>query len=276
MQRSIKHRLKLPILAALAAVNGFGCSPMQNQIQLQGPAQSTILPSQFQGLSAQELARYYPISPGMQWQYKLKQTQDGQDNTRYHTMQITQEALPQDSATTTSASAILRRSYPESPQQPRPGLARRLSDRVELSHYQANPAEGLAPFATSLTGLPMPAALTSRAVAFSLHTKNGTTGFIVALKAPLTPGHAWPGRQFQGGTETLSVKTFETIETPAGSFDTLCVEHHIRYDNGREDFLRYWYAPQVGMVKMHEEITFYTDHWSKFVSTGILSGFQRP
>lgn len=273
MQRPVKYRLNplkkgvLPLVIALMGTVGsslMGCSPAQNQM-------STARAPQFQSLNTQDLTRYYPIAPGMQWQYTLQQSQDGQDNTRYHTMQITQEALPQDSATATPASAILRRSYPESPQQPRPGLARRFGDRVELSHYQES---AVSTFMTSPAGLPLPAN-TAQATTSPL-TAQGTVGFIVALKTPLSPGNAWPGRQFQGGSETLSIKTLEKIETPAGTFDTLCVEHHIRYDNGREDFLRYWYAPQVGMVKMHEEITFYTDRWSKFVSTGILSGFQRP
>lgn len=218
-------------------------------------------------LSQSDIARYYPTEPGLQWSYALAQMQDGQDNTRFHTMTLTQEAVPQalrDTATPLS-SVILRRRYPDSTQQPRPGLARRFEDRVLLSHYEAATER----LNSSLSGLPLPnTALTSEGMALQ------NTAFITALKAPLTPGQQWPGRTFQGGSETLTVKGEEKVVTPAGNFNALCIEHHLRYDNGREDFLRYWYAPNVGMVKMYEEITFYTDHWAKFQSTGTLTHFQ--
>lgn len=217
-------------------------------------------------LNQSDIARYYPTEPGLQWSYALTQTQDGQDNTRFHTMTLTQEAVPQVMRDTVPlSSVILRRRYPDSSQQPRPGLARRFEDRVLLSHYEA-PTERLN---ATLSGLPLPnTALTSEWTALQ------NTAFITALQAPLTPGQQWPGRIFQGGSETLTVKGEEKVITPAGNFKALCIEHHLRYDNGREDFLRYWYAPNVGMVKMYEEITFYTDHWAKFQSTGTLTHFQ--
>lgn len=249
----------------LAAIS-FGllaCQPAHNTSGLTPSAAS------INRLSQTAIARYYPTTPGLQWHYALTQSQDGQDNTRFHTMHITQEALPESSRSNTPlSSVILRRRYPDASTQPRPGLARRFADRVLLSHYQEG-AEALN--VSSFRALPFPEAAMNSAL-----FKPQSTGFITALQAPLTPGQQWSGRSFQGGTETLSVKGFENLNTPAGNFETLCIEHHLRYDNGHEDFLRYWYAPEVGMVKMYEEITFYTDHWAKFQSTGVLTHFQRP
>lgn len=202
-----------------------------------------------QSLNTDTLSRYYPMTPGLQWTYALEQSQDDQDNTRFKIMTITAEAE------TSPAAIVLRRSYPDSNVQPRPSLARRLTDRVLLSHYESPLLSSLESFEQS----PSP-----------------TTGFITALQAPLHIGQSWPGRAFQGGTETISVAALENLNLPAGNFETLRIEHHLRYDNGREDVLRYWYAPEVGLVKMYEEISFHTDRWVKFKSTGVLQRFHKP
>jgi hypothetical protein len=217
-----------------------------NQMPPQSPL---VASSSLQRLSTDVLTRYYPMTPGLQWTYALEQFQDDKDNTRFKTMTITAEAE------SSPAAIILRRSYPDSPLQPRPSLARRLSDRVLLSHYESP----LLSSATVSNATPLP-----------------TTGFITALQSPLSIGQSWPGRAFQGGTETISVAALETLQLPAGNFETLRIEHHLKYDNGREDVLRYWYAPEVGLVKMYEEISFHTDRWVKFKSTGVLQRFQKP
>lgn len=249
-RRSIRHlMICLTTLSLIVACGTPQQSPQQAPL---GNGVNRPL----QGLSTDTLTRYYPMTPGMQWTYALEQFQDDQDNTRFKSMTLTTEAEASPTA------IILRRSYPDSAVQPRPSLARRLTDRVLLSHYEG-----------ALLSTPM-----------DVETLNApfhqvaapTTGFITALQAPLSIGQSWPGRAFQGGTETIAVEATETLQLPAGNFDTLRIEHHLNYDNGQKDVLRYWYAPGVGLVKMYEEISFYTDRWVKFKSTGILQRFQKP
>ncbi len=211
-----------------------------------------------QRLSTDVLSRYYPMAPGMQWTYALEQFQDDKDNTRFKSMTITAEAE------TTPTAIILRRAYPDSTVQPRPSLARRLTDRILLSHYE-NPLLS--------AGTLLSQTFFDNAVQ---DTPSPTTGFITALQAPLSVGQSWPGRAFKGGTETILVAGIETLSLPAGNFEALRIEHHLNYDNGQKDVLRYWYAPEVGLVKMYEEISFYTNRWIKFKSTGVLQRFQKP
>lgn len=253
------------VVAGLAACQTQAFYPIPSSTPINQPLRQ---------LSQSDIARYYPTAPGLQWHYALEQFQDGQDNTRFHSMTLTQEALPQGALNTEPVeSVILRRRYPDSAQQPRPGLARRFEDRVLLSHYEATAAS----LNTSWSGLPLPHVVSNAdrdTVPNATFMALQNTAFITALQAPLSPGQHWPGRTFQGGSETLTVKGEEQVHTPAGTFNALCIEHHLRYNNGREDFLRYWYAPNVGMVKMYEEITFYTDRWTQFQSTGTLTHFQ--
>lgn len=238
--------IKFAILGLLLLT---ACTPPTTPVDTKSQALVLVQQGKMQTLTADALSRYYPMTPGLQWTYALEQFQDDQDNTRFKTMTITAEAE------TAPTSIILRRSYPDSTVQPRPSLARRLTDRVLLSHYEGSLMGGFDTFEKS----PAP-----------------TTGFITALQAPLTIGQSWPGRAFKGGTETLSVAAAETLYLPAGKFETLRIEHHLRYDNGREDVLRYWYAPEVGLVKMYEEISFYNNRWIKFKSIGVLQRFQKP
>lgn len=193
---------------------------------------------------------YYPIAQGQRATYSLEQFQNGQPNTKFREMTITVEALPSANGAT---QAILRRSYPDSSVQPYPSQAKVYDDRVELSRYNGR----LAP---EIFNLPL----------------SRTQDYITVLKHPLTPGASWEGRTFQGGTETISVVGPETLTVPAGRYNTLKVRHHLRYDNGREDNLYYWYAPDVGMVRMEEEISMYLqEQWVRFSAIGVLKQFQR-
>ncbi|HEY9842319.1 MAG: hypothetical protein ACAI44_16080 [Candidatus Sericytochromatia bacterium] len=209
-------------------------------------------------LSRSEILSYYPLEAGRSWTFALEQTQNGQDNTKFKTLTMFTEPLAPEAG---AERAVLRRVYPDSTVTPTPSLARRFGDRVELSRYQA-PAD------TGFLALQPP----SGAV---LPAARGA-GFIIAMQLPFEPGHSWGGREFQGGSETISVRGEETVSVPAGTFKALLIEHHLSYDNGKEDYLRYWYAPGVGMVKMYEELTAYFGQWLKFRSTGVLSKYTLP
>lgn len=251
-----KGRSIRPITVCLTTLSLIiACAPPQHSPQ---PPLANGVSQPLQSLNADTLSRYYPMTPGMQWTYALEQFQDDKDNTRFKSMTLIAEA-----EASSPPAIILRRSYPDSAVQPRPSLARRLTDRVLLSHYEG-----------SLLSTPTEVQETLNAPFHQVPAP--TTGFITALLAPLSIGQSWPGRAFQGGTETISVAAVEALQLPAGNFETLRIEHHLNYDNGQKDVLRYWYAPEVGLVKMYEEISFYTDRWVKFKSTGILQRFQKP
>lgn len=218
----------------------------------------SVHPNTPQGLSAQRnlpqsasaIQRYYPIEAGHRWTFAMEQTQNGQDNTKFKTMIMYTEALPPENG---AERAILRRVYPDSSTTPTPSLIKRFSDRVELSRYKETVAEAFTPDISPLG-----------------------QGFIIGMQLPLEPGQSWEGRLFNGGSETITVKGLEEVNVPAGRFEALKIEHHLRYSNGKEDFLRYWYAPNIGMVKMYEELTFYYGQWLKFRSTGVLTEHSAP
>jgi hypothetical protein len=203
-------------------------------------------------VNASLLQRYYPLEMGRSWTYLLEQSQNDQPNTKFKTMIMRVESNGTEGEAQT---AVLRRSYPDSDIKPTPTLAKRFGDRVELSRYHEQVLR-------ESFALQEPA----------LRGKN----FIIALQMPFESGKAWEGRLFQGGSETIRVVGFETVTVPAGTFQALKMEHHLRYDNGKEDFLNYWYAPDVGMVKLYEELTFYYGQWLKFRSTGVLKQFTGP
>ncbi len=215
-----------------------------------------------QSIQQSSLEQYYPLNAGRRWTFALEQKQNGVDNTRFKSMTMYTEAL---NPVNGAERAILHRLYPDSSIKPNPSLAQRFKDRVELSRYQA---ESKTSDAASLMMLQIPddhpLATLSRS----------TSNYITALQIPLQAGQQWPGRVFQGGTETITVKGIESVRVPAGQFEALVIEHHLRYDNGKEDFLRYWYAPGIGMVKMHEEITAYFSEWLKLESDGVLTEFK--
>lgn len=215
------------------------------------------------------LSAYYPTAAGHRWTFALEQTQNGSDNTKFKTMHMSTEALPPEGG---AERAIYRRVYPDSTVTPTPSLAKRFPDRIELSRWQ--PPADARQTASDSFGLQMPVALPAGARPAPL--PNRTNGYIVAMQLPFEPGKAWEGRSFTGGSETIAIKGFEDLTVPAGKFRALVVEHHLRYDNGREDYLRYWYAPGVGMVKMYEELTAYFGQWLKFRSTGVLTEYSLP
>lgn len=192
---------------------------------------------------------YYPIDAGRRWTFAMEQTQNGQDSTKFKTMTMFTEALPPENG---AERAILHRVYPDTSTVPTPSLIKRFPDRVELSRYKESVAD-----------------------AFTPEIAPFGQGFIIGLQLPFEPGNNWEGRLFNGGKETISIKGQENITVPAGNFETILVEHHLQYDNGKEDFLRYWYAPHIGMVKMYEELTFYYGKWIKFRSTGVLSEYTQ-
>lgn len=215
---------------------------------------------QAQSQSPQAVADLYPLTPGHQWSYELRQKQNGEPRPKVKTLQMWTEALPADGPV---VQAVLRRGYPDSTVAPNPTLARLYSDRVELSRY----TEQL------VSAFDLPAAVAAEAAA---QTQTEGQNFVTILKAPFEPGQAWEGRLFKGGTETVKVVGWESVTVPAGTFEALKIEHHKQYNDGKADFLYYWYAPQVGMVKLYEELTVYYGQWLKYESTGELLSHTAP
>ena len=77
-----------------------------------------------------ELARYYPLEAGRSWTFELHQTTNDQDNTKFKTMTMFTEPLAPDAE---AERVVLRRVYPDATITPTPSLARRFTERVELS-----------------------------------------------------------------------------------------------------------------------------------------------
>ncbi|MEK7433002.1 MAG: hypothetical protein AABZ74_07725 [Cyanobacteriota bacterium] len=178
--------------------------------------------------SVKKEINYYPLKKDMSWTYKLQQFQDGQSNNKFKemTMFVAEEKNDPD-----SKQFVLRRSYPNSTTQPNPSLAKVFPDRLELSRY------------------------VQQEIFSQYNTPTKTKDYIISLKFPINVGDSWGGRDFAGGKEKISVQGFETITVPAGTFDCVKINHNLKYDNGKEDNLYYWYGANVGMVKLHEEIT---------------------
>jgi hypothetical protein len=209
-------------------------------------SRSSFRPTQ----SSETIERYYPIAAGHRWTFALEQTRNDIPQPS-KTMIMHTEPLGSEGEAQT---AVLRRNYPASEVKPLPSLIKRFPDRVELSRYQGEILRE----------------------SLNLPAEERGVNFVTALQMPFAAGNSWEGRIFQGGTETIRVVGTETVNTPAGRFDALKIEHHLRYHNGKEDFLRYWYAPHVGMVKLYEELTVYYGQWLKFKSTGTLTAFSTP
>ena len=212
--------------------------------------QNFVAPARLYVKHTPSLERYYPMEAGRSWTFALAQTRnDIPQSTK--TMLMHTESLGSEGEAQT---AVLRRNYPASDIKPLPSLIKRFPDRVELSRYQGNILRE----------------------SFQLPENERGVNFVTALQMPFEVGNSWEGRIFQGGTETIRVAGFETLDIPAGRFESLKIEHHLRYNNGKADFLRYWYAPGVGMVKLYEELTVYYGQWLKFKSTGTLTAFSAP
>lgn len=217
---------------------------------------------QAQTQNTQAVADLYPLAPGHQWRYELRQKQNGEPRPKVKTLQMWTEALPADGPV---MQAVLRRGYPDSTVAPNPTLARLYNDRVELSRYQAE----------LLSDFDLPAAVAAE-VAAQTQGANEGQNFVTILKAPFEPGQHWEGRLFKGGTETVKVIGWESVTVPAGTFRALKIEHHKQYNNDKSDFLYYWYAPNVGMIKLYEELTVYYGQWLHYESTGELISHTSP
>lgn len=252
--------LLIPVSLALGA-----CQSAQLPLRAAGNPQTAATAMNARSRDASSLQRYYPMEAGRSWTFELSQTQNGQDNSKYKVMNMFTEPLPNADG---AEQAVLRRVYPGAAVTPTPSLIKRFGDRIDLSRYKDPAPARLEPLSLQM-GLQLPANLPLPAVTRGVN-------FVTAMQLPLTPGNSWEGRVFQGGTETVSVKGEETVTVPAGTFQALLIEHHLRYDNGKEDYLRYWYAPGVGMVKLYEELTAYFGQWLKFTSTGVLTQYSGP
>jgi hypothetical protein len=192
-----------------------------------------------------QLNSIYPLNTGRSWNFQLEQFQNDVPNTKFTEMTIS--IVSNDTNT-----AVINRFYPNSSIQPNQTLATIYPDHIDLSRY------------------------VQKSVFESLGSKISNEGkdFITILKLPLETGESWDGRIFQGGTEKLQISGNEKITVPAGTFDALKVQHHLAYDNGKEDNLYYWYAKGIGTVKMHEELTYrLSGNWVKLKSIGVLKSF---
>lgn len=193
--------------------------------------------------SIKKEVNYYPLKKGMSWTYKLEQFQDGQSNNKFKEMTM---SVVEEKKVDNINQFVLNRSYPDAPIQPKPSLAKVFSDRIEMSRYV------------------QPEALNAL-------NEARTKDYIISIKFPVNVGESWEGREFNGGTETISVKGLEKLETPAGTFECVKVNHHIQYNNGKEDDLFYWYGENTGMVKLREEITIQLgDKFVKMAAEGTL------
>lgn len=80
-------------------------------------------------------------------------------------------------------------------------------------------------------------------------------GSLMVLRLPPVPGDSWAGRRWAQAAETVQVLERAPLTVPAGSYQAVRTEHHIRYADGREDVLAYWYAPGLGLVKAVEALS---------------------
>lgn len=205
----------------------------------QGLAQKAALRLQ-QSNQKFQIQDLYPLQAEHPWVFQLTQTEDGSTQVKHKILKMWFEQV---SADVNGRTALMKRSQSDQPadKQSPPTLVRVSEQKVEMSRvpaalYVAQDAEP----AKSLT----------------------------TLQSPLELNQTWPGRPMGSGQESIRVAGFETITVPAGRFDTVLIEHRKAYADGREDILRYWYAPGQGMVKMYEELSFYFGKWLKFRSTG--------
>lgn len=198
--------------------------------------------------SKNNLDSFYPINQGYKWNYSLEQFQNDTPTTKYTKMEI---SIISNTTKSNYKEAVLNRFYPESNVQPYKTLVKKYPDRIELSRYMQKEV-------------------------FKEFSKAGND-YITVLQSPLEINKTWEGRVFQGGTETIKVIGFENIEVPAGNFKALKINHNLKYNNGKEDNLFYWYVEEIGMVKMYEEITlvYSSGQSTKFKSIGELTEFSK-
>lgn len=195
---------------------------------------------------------YYPVEAGRNWVFELQQYQNDKPNPVLKEMRWTVVSSQSEGNQQT---AVIKREQSHSTAQPHSTLAQISSAGVTLSRY----TEPLLIQAAGLAENPWQ------------HQPG-----ITVLKAPLDIGQAWPGRQFQGGSETIQVVGTESVTVPAGTFQALKINHQLRYDNGKADDLFYWYAPGVGTVKLHEEMTVHFGEWMKLKAVAVLKSYSKP
>lgn len=196
--------------------------------------------------------RYYPVETGRNWVFELQQYQNDKPNPVLKEMRWTVVSSQNEGEQQT---AVIKREQSHSTAQPHATLAQITSAGVTLSRY----TEPLLIQAAGLTENPWQ------------HQPG-----ITVLKSPLTMGQTWPGRQFQGGSETIQVVGTESVTVPAGTFQAIKINHQMRYDNGKADDLYYWYAPGVGTVKLHEEMTVHFGEWMKLKAVAVLKSYGLP
>lgn len=198
--------------------------------------------------STVDINKYYPVENAHKWNYSLEQFQNETPSTKFTNMEI---SIISNIEKDGYKEAVLNRFYPESNVQPYKTLVKKYPDRIELSRYMQKEV-------------------------FKEFSKAGND-YITVLQSPLTINKTWEGRVFQGGTEMIKVVGFENVTVPAGKFKALKINHNIKYNNGKEDNLYYWYADGVGMIKMYEEITlvYSSGQSTKFKSIGSLTGFSK-
>ena len=194
------------------------------------------------------VSEYYPLEVGTTWKYSLEQFQNDTQVNKFTKMEI---SVISNEKKDHYFQGVLNRFYPESNVQPYKTLAKQFSDRIELSRYMQKEV-------------------------FKEFSKAGSD-YITVLMSPLEKDKNWEGRVFQGGTETIKVLGNEDIKVPFGNFSALKINHQLKYNNGKEDNLYYWYVKNIGVVKMYEEITMiYSSGESvKFKSIGYLNDFSK-
>lgn len=221
------------ILVSFISIFSFSCSDNINSFENIDNINTSNI--------KQNIKEYYPLDKGNNWTYSLEQFQNDKPNTKFKKMIIHVEEKNDNTA-------IIKRFYPDSTMQPNMTKAIISNEKIELSRHEL--------------------------LENNMKTLINNLGInsIDILKAPLNKGNSWEGRIFSGGTETIIVEGSETIEVPAGKFQTIKLNHKIKYNNGKEDNLYYWYAKNIGTVKMYEEISLHlnNDSWIKMKSIGIL------
>lgn len=237
--------MKKLLFLSLTSILFVACSKTNNFQAVTEIEQSNILASK----KTNDNINYYPLKKDMAWTYKLTQSQDGQSNNKFKemTMSVVDEKIEDG-----FESYVLKRYYPSSSIQPNQTLAKVFPDHIELSRYIQQEV-------FNTTKLP-----------------SRTKDYIISMKIPMKDGESWEGRDFSEGTELISVKGSETITVPFGTFNCVKINHHLVYKNGKSDDLFYWYAPNIGMVKLHEEITVQLgDRFVKMAADGELTNFNK-
>ena len=81
------------------------------------------------------------------------------------------------------------------------------------------------------------------------------------IKFPMLPGNSWnwKGKEYDDGEInsielTARVEANETIQVPAGTFNTIKLVTSIKSSSGTENTVTEWFAKNVGLIKMSADI----------------------